>query len=256
MHRRIRRFPLSGWLAVLVVIFVVLPHLAACRTLEPVDSGETASPVVTPVPTPTIQECEKLAEPHEIASEQGSRITLSNEEWDQYLHLLQIRSLCIPVGLGSPFLNADWNEAEMPAEGRMMSIGFEHTYHGSGWSDLFLLYSTYDFSTGTEFDRFASQVDRTALLDHALKNEVNINGTQGFLRYQGSQWGYEGQPQRFYKTYIFPFEEFYVAVIYTLGAYEEESDLLIEKFEQNWLPEDRRQVAILMEELVNSLHFE
>lgn len=40
-----------------------------------------------------------------------------------------IESLCLPEDLGAPFINVDWNGADIPAAtGRMVSIGFEELY--------------------------------------------------------------------------------------------------------------------------------
>jgi len=97
---------------------------------------------------------------------------------------MSIQSLCILVELGVPFLNADWDSAKIPATGRMVSLGFEHLYHGEGWSDMFLLDSTCDFTMGTEFDRFATLEDRDALRNHSLVNAIPINGIGGLIRIQ------------------------------------------------------------------------
>jgi len=226
---------------------IILLVVTACNVV---------SPTATPTPTATEAfECLETFEARPVQTDGEPRTALSAEEWESYLNLMGIQSLCIPVELGAPFLNADWDSAKIPATGRMVSIGFEHLYHGEGWSDMFLLYSTYDFTMGTEFDRFATLEDRDALRNHSLANKIQINGTSGFIRFQTGMPAYEGQPQIMYRTAVFPFENDYVAVVYNLGAFDGDARELIQKFEQGDYPARRAAQVEMMDFLVNSLRF-
>lgn len=242
-------------------LFLVLLVLTACANQEalPGPSTPTATSVPVVETAPPVEkdfECLETFEARAIKTDGNPHVALSAGEWDGYLNLMGIQLLCVPVELGAPFLNADWDSAKIPATGRMVSIGFEHLYHGSGWSDIFLIYSTYDFTTGTEFDRFASLEDRDALRSHSLANEIEINGVSGFIRFKTAMWTYEGQPQTIYKTIVFPFENYYVAVVYELGAFDEDANELIQKFEQGDYPAECAAQVEMMDFLANSLRFE
>ncbi len=243
-----------------VIPFLIVMLAAACAFTPPAQQTPTVLPreeTVTPVPAGF--ECQKTFEARELKepySGSRPRYTLSAGEWNAYLDLMGIQSLCIPVEFGAAFVNADWDEAKMPATGRMVSLGFEDLYHGAGWSDIFLLYSTYDFSTGTEYDRFASLEDRDALLSGSSPNKIEINGMTGFIRFQPSLWAYEGQPQIIYKTYGFPFENYYVAVVYNLGAFDGDTDLLIRQFRQGGYPAGSAAFVEMFDFLANSLRIE
>jgi len=178
----------------------------------------TPSPIVTPPPfvplgTPQAMECQTGFE------QDASRHTLSAGELRGYLALMGIESLCIPRQLGAPFLAADWNSEDGGAiRGRMLSIGFESLYDGSGWGEGFLVYATYDFAAGTEFDVFATREDREALVNGRMPGAIEVNGVRGFVRFQPCRlctW-----TQRVYKVTAFPFDTDYVAVVYETGEYD------------------------------------
>lgn len=242
------------------VPFLIVLLGAACVFTPPDQQAPAVVPLVeTVTPVPAGFECQRTFEARELKepySGSRPRHTLSAGEWNAYLNLMGIQSLCIPVELGAAFVNADWDSAKMPATGRMVSLGFEGRYHGAGWSDIFLLYSTYDFSTGTEYDRFSSLEDRDALLSGASPNEIEINGIKGFARFTPSRWAYEGQPQIIYKTYGFPFENYYVAVVYNLGAFDGDTDLLVRQFQQGGYSADTAAVVEMFDFLATSLRFE
>jgi hypothetical protein len=239
-----------------VILLVVTGCNAISPTANPTPTATSVPIVETAPPVEKDFECLETFEARAIKTDGNPHIALSAGEWDGYLNLMGIQSLCVPVELGAPFLNADWDSAKIPATGRMVSIGFEHLYHGAGWSDIFLIYSTYDFTTGTEFERFASLEDRDALRSHSLANEIEINGVNGFIRFQTALWTYEGQPHTIYKTIVFPFENYYTAVVYELGAFDGEVNELIQKFEQGDYPAECAAQVKMMDFLANSLRFE
>ena len=215
--------------------------------------------VITPNPTPrpSIRECQQDFPSRELKKPyngDGPRFVLSKEELDAYLDLMSIQSLCIPPEIGAPFLNVDWDSAKFPAKGRMVSLGFEDTYSGAGWSEIYLLYASYDFSTGSEFEQFARLSDRDALLMHSQTGELQINGTPAFTRYFKSMWGYEGQPQVVYKIYVIPFESMYIAVVLNLGAFDN-ADAAISKFEVGEYSTELAAKIKLLDSLAYSLHF-
>jgi hypothetical protein len=211
----------------------------------------------SPKPEPTLQRCQEIFQSRELKlpyTGTAPRYVLSKTELDAYLSLMGIQSLCIPSELGAPFLNVDWDSAKIPAKGRMISLGFENTYSGAGWSEIYLLYSTYDFSTGSEFERFARLSDWDTLRSHAKTGEVELNGTPAFTHYFKSMWGYENQPQVVYKIYVIPFESAYLAVVLDTGAYDD-ADAAIGKFDNGEIPTELAVKMKIMDSLAYSLHF-
>jgi hypothetical protein len=181
--------------------------------------------------------------------------TLSSEEFADYLNLMGIDSLCIPVEFGSPFLNIDWNELDDPpiAIGRMVSIGFEDISGYTGWGRGYLVYSTYDFAVGSEYDVFASQEDLEAVRSQSIPNMIHNGDVAGFIRFHaslpmGMQW--------VSKAYIFPFETYYVAAVLTMDAYDpDDVDEIILEMEEGRHPDLAQESVSLMDTLVASIRF-
>lgn len=236
--------------------------LSACSTFSPSEKTPSVQPALTaPEATSVVadgDQCQHVFASHELKKPYngtGERFTLSTEDLEGYLKLSGVRSLCIPPEYGAPFINADWDSAKMPATGRMVSLGFENLYHGAGWSDIFLVYSTYDFKFGTEYDRFASTKDRDALRSHQMAGEIEVDGKAGFVRFYPSMFGYEDQPQIFYKTWVFPFENDYVAVVYNLGAYEGDTAGNLARLESGFYPDGRPLDTGLFDQVAGSIRF-
>jgi len=225
----------------------------ATATIAPTEVVATATPPSFDCQTAFVQR--ELEEPYQRHTANQSRYTLSTDELNDYLSLMGIQSLCIPVELGAPFLSVDWDSAQNSAPtGRMVSLSFENLYPGAGWSDGFLLYSTYNFATGSEYDKFARLEDRDAVRDDTAANMIEVNGVKGFIRFwPGLSYG--NIP--IYKTYVFPFENTYVAVVYNLGAFDPaEVDRSIQEFQAGKYPADQLAPLEMMDFLANSLRFE
>lgn len=249
--------------------------LAACSSLTPQSvtaadpgtrEGEKVSPTATVaraastktaiVQHPCLESIEQreLEDPYERPG--GERYTLSPEELVGYLELMGIASLCIPKEFGAPFLNVDWNDLGEPkvAIGRMVSIGFENLYPGSsGWGSGYIVYSTYDFEVGSEYDVFATEDDLYRVRVQSIPNQINVGGTEGFTRiHKGMNFG--AQPVNL--TYIFPFISHYVAVVLNLGNYEmEEADEAIRQIELGAHEDLMQDNVRLMDLLVSSIQF-
>ncbi len=215
--------------------------LAACSFQSPVDSVDpdvgtqpgaetqssspTAAATIMPVPqnNPEPALCQEglegreLREPYQRNKYEGPRHTLSEEELRAYLDLMGVESVCLPPQFGAPFINVDWNSLEMPATGRMVSIGFEELYGGGGWSSSYLLYATYDFSFGSEYEVFATPEDFEQVHARSMPNRINVDGVEGFVRFHP---GIPMGMQSIMKTYVFPFDDYYVAAVINLGTYD------------------------------------
>ena len=226
---------------------------------ESASPGTNLPPPATPGTMPAIEcatlfEKRELREPYQRQYQGQTRYTLSMEELNEYLAVMGIEFLCIPQQLGAPFINVDWDEATYPgATGRMISLGFEDLYPGSGWSEGFILYSTYDFSVGAEYDRFATHEDREALIQGSVPDMIEVDGVKGFIRfYEG---GYAESP-RVYKTYVFPFETSYIAVVHFLGVYNsEDASAFIEKIKTEGYPAELLPSAQAIDFMARTLQF-
>jgi len=203
---------------------------AEAQSLSPSEAAAiTSAPQDNPEP-PLCQEGfegRELREPYQRNKYDGPRYTLSDEELRAYLDLMGIESICLPPQFGSPFINVDWNSLEIPATGRMVSIGFEELYGGGGWSSSYLVYATYDFSVGSEYEVFASPGDFEQVQTRSIPGLINIDGVEGFVRFHP---GIPMGMQTILKTYVFPFEGYYIAAVINLGAYDpaKVEDILLE----------------------------
>lgn len=183
---------------------------------------------------------------------------MSTEELNAYLSIMGIQSLCIPAMWGAPFVNADWDSATQPSvEGRMISLGFENLYPGAGWSKGFLLYSTYGFGAPTEYETFATLADRDAVREGTGPDLIEVNGVTGLMRIKASDLCMGACSV--YRTFVFPFETYYVAVVYDLGAFDYDNtdwESLLQDFRAGkYQPEQQADVAA-MDYLVSTLHFQ
>lgn len=196
----------------------------------------------------------ELREPYQRQDGDQARYTLSADDLQDYLDLMGIKSICLPAEFGAPFINVDWDEAEMPASGRMVSLGFENLYQGAGWSSAYLLYSTYDFELGTEYEVFGGEGDLKQLETGAVSDIINAGNSQGFVRYHA---GIPMGMQMIMKTYVFPFENHYVAAVINLGAFEpSDREAIIAELEKGDHSSLSKEDVLVMDDLVSSLIFE
>jgi hypothetical protein len=148
----------------------------------------------------------------------------------------------------------DWNSAQ-GAIGRMVSLGFEALYTGGGWSQAFILYATYDFAIGSEYDTFARPEDRVVLEKGSMPDTIEVDGVKGFVRFHVSPYGLGGHTM--YKCFVFPDETGYVAVVYELGQLRADADwaALIEDLSRGAYPPELQETVVLVDGLAMSLVF-
>ena len=184
------------------------------------------------------------------------RHAYSEQEFYEALAQMGIQDICLPGELGAPFEIVDWNENEMPAtQGRMLVIGFDGMLNGGRWSDGFLVYSTYDFLVGTEYEIFATDEDRTALNSGSIGDPIVVGGAVGFKRVLPSAYSFG--TRSIYLSYVFPFEDSYVAVVYLIGDAEisDIENTSIATILEEISDEDDQRNGAVMEFLANSLDF-
>jgi hypothetical protein len=239
---------------------IAIPALPATPSLLPAQTNLPPSPTATAV-TPTMEPCAGFFEkrPVQINTRKGEDgkplYTLTTNELKNYLDMMGIESICLPQNTGVPYLIADWDSAKLPATGRMVSIGFDKKYPGMGWGGLFLLYSTYDFKFGTEFERYAKLADRDALRAGILANMVEINGVKGFTRVKPLSMCMGDCAIE--KAYIFMFEDHYVALVATLDmvGYDKDINTALGRVEAGEIGAEYRPAAEMLETLVERLRF-
>jgi hypothetical protein len=219
--------------------------------------ADTLMPTATPGPCLAAFQRQELKEPYQRDKyTNAARYTLSTEELNAYGSVMGIESLCIPAALGAPFLNVDWNSATLPAvKGQMISVGFEALYPGGGWSRGFLLYSTYDFGAPTEYEIFATPADWDMVRQGTGPDLIEVNGVKGLIRFKRGDLCYGACSA--YKTFVFPFETYYVAVVYDLGAFDYNAnwETLLQDFRAGKYPPELQTEVAAMDELVSTIHF-
>jgi hypothetical protein len=195
---------------------------------------------------------QELREPYQRYDDQP-RYTLSKDEFQELLGLMHIDTICVPPQFGAPFINVDWNEDDLPATGRMVSIGFEELFKGGGWSTGYLLYSTYDFSVGSMYEIFSTSADYIQVQNETIPNPITIDGVNGFIRFHS---GIPMGMQMIMKTYVFPFETEYVAIVIDIGAYDpDQVEDIVLAMEAGNHPDLVNENITLMDDLVNSIRF-
>jgi predicted small lipoprotein YifL len=198
-------------------------------------------------------EARELREPYQRYEPDAPRYTLSAQQYQGYLDLMGIEAICLPPGFGAPFLNVDWNAELLPATGRMVSLGFEELYAGGGWSRGYLVYATYDFSFGSEYEVFASPLDFEQLTSGSIPNVIDAGGARGFVRFHG---GTPMGKQMLMKTTVFPFAQHYVAAVINLAAYERaEVESVLQEMEAGRHPDLMDKYVAWMDTLVLSMRF-
>lgn len=193
-------------------------------TSLPTKSPSTEVAEATPLIPCDPPECLEQFESHELRdpyrpSGEPPRYTFSQTDFYGYLNQMGIETVCIPAPFGSPYLIVDWNSQDHPATitGRMVIIGFEGLRRGGGWGEGYLVYATYDFAVGSEYEVFAIREDYEAFQADLIPNRISVHGVDGFIRLHA---GIPMGMQEVYKTYIFPFETHHIAVVMKLGAYD------------------------------------
>jgi hypothetical protein len=218
------------------------------------------SPFVLPSPNPTGCSGEMVfSSQGDTPLEPGGRTgqPLSGDQLADYLNIMGLESLCIPSSLGAPTLNVDWNDfAEPPvAIGRMISIGFDKLRADSGgWGRGYLVYSTYDFEVGSEYEVFATDEDFLAVQSRSVSHLMVVDSVPGLIRYSP---GLSMGTQPIHLAYVFPFETHYLAVVLTLGQYDPDLvDDVILQMQEGRHPDLAAPEIPLFAELVASMQFQ
>ena len=220
----------------------------------------SSAPLTIPLlfPSPYPSECRgelasrSLGEP---LADPGASIggTVTPTQLAHYLNIMGIQSLCIPRTFGAPTLNVDWHYPEASI-GRMISIGFDGLYSGpwSAWGRAFIVYSTYDFEVGSEYETYATQDDLQATRSRSMPRMITVDGSDGFIRFIPALYG-----EVIDIAYIIPFETHYLAAVFTVGQYDPAlvNDNILQ-METGQHPDLANPDLPLFIELVSSIQFE
>jgi hypothetical protein len=122
----------------------------------------------------------------------------------------------------------------------MLLFGF------NAWREAQLVYSTYDFQAGMEYDTYATRKDWDAML---------VSSQMGFERVYVS-------PNCFgrctvFKTFVFPFPDHYVALVLNLGSYEpgDALDKQVAKFLGGEYSPELKPLSTRLDGMAGSLRF-
>lgn len=233
---------------------LVLSVVCMITSCQPIIREQAGKPTSSPTPAPVCQstfEHRELREPYKHSMNNEPRFTLDAAKLESYFRLMNVTALCVPPEAGAPFINVDWNaETGTAARGRMISLGFEGAYAGSGWSDIYLVYSTYDFSAGTEYDRFMTRDEWDGYKANTLEGIQRLPVGNGFIRYKAGL-GYDTYP--LFKTLVLPREDGYTALVVKLGTSEEEVSVALDRLYKGTLPETAAQWLPVFETMAESI---
>ena len=234
-------------ISVLIALAIALEACAPAASQTPAVQ-ETVS--VPPAPTPLEPDplvCNNDYTRHELTSPYRRDkynpqpvYTFAPEEFSAILAGLGISAVCVPEGADAPYALFDWKVDDGSAlQGRMATLSFD------AWSEAQIVYTTYDFAKGTEYDKFATADDY-----YAIKN-TNTGGFERIL--VGLCYG----KCTVYKTFIHPFADHYVAVTLDLGAYDYGTtvDSQVSKFNAGEYPTHLQDDLARFEVLVRGLEF-
>lgn len=194
-----------------------------------------------------------------ISSKPQQKSTLTSSGLQNFKNIIGIDSFCISKKLGQLFLNVDWdsNAKVNNAESwRMISLGFENLYNNEvgWWGNGYLVYSTYDFAIGTIYEIYATKWDYEEIKNNQKKNIIEINGIKGFVQYKSVS--YYGNTPVIQKAVVFPFENYYIAVVYGLmGDYSQNHDEVISALYNNTYPQEDSDNLQLVDKFVKSIKF-
>jgi hypothetical protein len=166
--------------------------------------------------------------------------TLAPEEFQTLVAELGIASVCVPEGVDAPYAVFDWKVDDGSAQqGRMTTLSFD------AWREAQIVYATYDFIKGTEYDQFATAKDY-----EAIKN-TSAGGFERIL--VGLCYG----KCTVYKTFIFPYPDHYAAVTLNLGAYDYGTsvDSQVQKFNAGEYPAELQDDLTRFDILVRGMKF-
>ena len=246
----------DGTLLAYVVLFAhdtYDPTFPADVLVRDIPTGAVAVPTDSPVLAPEM--CPALASERVIPADREPN-WLDPADFARYLNEINVDSAVVPPGLGRSLLAVDWDAATGIADqGRMVAIGFEAFYgHGTAWGSGTMVYATYDFAIGSEYDMDAQPQDYEALRTGQISPErivETVDHTRGYITYRWHPFF-----QLIKKTIVFPFPTYYVVVDYFLdGDYADNYPAVIDDLYRGLYPEDERCFLGLMDSLADSLTF-
>ncbi len=234
----------------MAILALLVGALLGCTTPTPVSEKLPGEIAVAPAPTkaaeqllPCVEDYTRHELPREIQWDQHDSqpvYTLDPDDFDMALQQLGISSICVPEGVGAPYLRLDSGMFNQAAVKGAMSL-----YRFDQWPDAQLVYSTYDVSMPTEYDTFATAADYEAMQSASLPGFERISVGQCYGRCT------------VYRTFVYAFPDHYVAVTLDLGAYEygPAVDEAVAKFSAGEYPSDAKASLQKFDTLVRGLQF-
>jgi hypothetical protein len=241
-----------------LVILTQPDELTTAPTPEP-----TSAPIeltATPLPTATSSTLPVLTQlPKPTGKLAPEQRWLSLAEFKSFLNTMGIASFPLTAELGNPFQAVDWDRntqnptvTSQADSGRMISLGFENMIgYGSRWGGLNVIYSTYDFAIGTEYDVYAKPGDREKLARGEFPHTTTVDGRKAIVAYRSNYMAITGAQ----KSVTVPFNDHYVTFVYHLHSKESYSEKEIQDMYQGKYPTTDADDLKLFDTIVSQVKF-
>ncbi len=245
--------------------FSSLPHVAVCpysSTIRHMKHLLFLSLAIllggcVPASEQASADCLREFPSHDIRQAGRKTHTLSETEWTDIRQQMRLTSVCIPSQFGAPFVNVDWNAATGNADsGRKIVVSFEKTYDPQygGWGNVYLEYSTYDFSVGSEYRTLATDETYRKVKEGTAENTLQVPAGMTAVVTYVKETTLRGDESWLEKHVVFPFDGYYIAAVYKLqGDYSGDSEMTLNALRAKDYPSEDKEALDAFDRMVLDL---
>ncbi len=151
-------------------------------------------------------QCNELLEKFQIRNN-----NYKNKEYNyqDFIKKMKVKKLCFNENTWKPFVWVNWHN--LASDYWEKFVMWLWKFNSGPWWDAYLEYSTYDFEIWSEYATHATKNDYLELENK--KNKITVDNVTWYILYEYGA----GRTSRFQKKYIFPFNDYYIAFIYSLN---------------------------------------
>ena len=137
-----------------------------------------------------------------------------NKEYNyqDFIKKMKIKKLCFNENTWKPFVWVNWHNLASDYWEKFVIWLWE--FNSGPWWDAYLEYSTYDFEIWSEYPTHATKDDYLELENK--KKKITVDNVTWYILYEYAS----GRASRLQKKYIFPFNDYYIAFVYSLNQNE------------------------------------
>ncbi len=137
-----------------------------------------------------------------------------NKEYNyqDFIKKMKIKKLCFNENTWKPFVWVNWDN--LASDYWEKFVIWLWGFNSGPWWDAYLEYSTYDFEIWSEYPTHATKDDYLELENK--KKKITVGNVTWYILYEYGS----GRASRFQKKYIFPFNDYYIAFVYSLNQNE------------------------------------